>query len=76
MRKSNFVSLARLIADHNARCLATFGGYAGRMSFSPEEIRALADWCESQAKPGHANKGEGFKREVFIAMCNGQKVGK
>ena len=74
MRKSNFVSLARVIADHNTRCLATFGKNAGRMSFSMEEIRELAGWCQAQAKPYRGTDGElkaGFQRDKWIAMCDG-----
>lgn len=75
MRKSNFVSLAIVIRDHNARCLATFGRNAGRMLFSAEEIEILADWCQSQAKPYRGTDGRmhsGFHRDRFMAIANGQ----
>ena len=77
MRKSNFVSLANLIREHNSKMLAIFGRNAGRMMFSAEEITLLADWCESQAKPYRGTDGKlkpGFKREEWIALCNGTPV--
>ena len=68
MKKHHFESLSRVIAEHNARCLVTFGCNAS-MSFSDEEISALADWCEGQT----ADKPDGrrFDRARWIAQCKG-----
>jgi hypothetical protein len=70
MRKSNFVSLARVLASIRPDVSPVF--LPDDMATWQAVVETLADWCESRAKPGHADKGERFKREVFIADCNGQ----
>ena len=48
MSKKTFIALADAIRQHNNRAHDAFGVNAGRMSFSPEEIRTLADFCQAQ----------------------------
>jgi hypothetical protein len=55
MSKKHFIALADAIREHNARCLNAFGVNSGRMSFSSEEIRALADFCQSQNSQAYVN---------------------
>lgn len=48
MSKKDFIELADTIKTHNTYRKGIFGRNAGRMSFSPEEIDALATFCETQ----------------------------
>jgi hypothetical protein len=55
MSKKHFIALAKQRA---------FGANAGRMSFSTEEINALADFCQQQ--------NSNFNRQRWIAYINGE----
>jgi len=82
MRKSNFVALARVLASiHPDRsCIFSSGSDdTDAIANWQAVVEVLADWCESQAKPYRGTDGQlkaGFQRDKWIAMCNGQEVGK
>lgn len=63
MSKKDFIELADTIKTHNADKKRTFGHNAGRMSFSPEEIGALAAFCASQ--------NPNFKRARWMDYISG-----
>jgi hypothetical protein len=48
MTKKHFIALAHAIKEHNASKQAVWGHNSGRMCFSEEEIRTLADFCATQ----------------------------
>ena len=64
MSKKDFIALADTIREHNQRKLNAFGHNAGRMSFSPEEIETLADFCRSQ--------NSNFMRGRWLAYIAGE----
>ena len=48
MTKKHFIALADAIREHNRVIVNVWGANGGRMSFSDEELHALAHFCQSQ----------------------------